>query len=117
MENLQPLAGGVEHSAVLAAYGKQAVPSAPCGRYGASLVLYKVQLWLFGGTDGGFRYGKDSKAGKHLSCKAVSKCHNAAVCVVASVQFVHSTRVNGLHKGLLMFVQVHMSTALLEYAV
>ena len=46
-------------------YSKRKVPAAPCGRYGATVVVYQQQMWLFGGTDGGFsKKGHDkSKAG------------------------------------------------------
>ena len=47
-------ADGVDADAAQTSYSKKAVPPAPCGRYGATSVVYNEQLWLFGGTDGGF---------------------------------------------------------------
>ena len=47
-------ADGVEASAAAKEYSKKRSPAAPCGRYGATAVVYKQQMWLFGGTDGGF---------------------------------------------------------------
>ena len=47
-------AEGVTESAAAALYKKKKTPPAPSGRYGASSVVYNDQLWMFGGTDGGF---------------------------------------------------------------
>lgn len=59
-------ADGVDGAAAAREYSKRKVPAAPCGRYGATAVVYQQQMWLFGGTDGGFsKKGQDkSKAGK-----------------------------------------------------
>ncbi len=66
---LDTAADGVEAAAAQATYSKKTTPPAPCGRYGATSVIYNEQLWLFGGTDGGVSkkdMGK-SKPGKRLS--------------------------------------------------
>lgn len=47
-------ADGVDAVAAAKEYNKRKLPAAPCGRYGATVVVYKQQMWLFGGTDGGF---------------------------------------------------------------
>ena len=62
-------ADGVDAAAANREYSGKKVPAAPCGRYGATAVVYKQQIWLFGGTDGGFsKKGLDkSKSGnEHL---------------------------------------------------
>ncbi|KAK9835648.1 hypothetical protein WJX74_004995 [Apatococcus lobatus] len=44
----------------LQAYGSKLTPSAPCGRYGSTGVIKDDNLFLFGGTDGGFHlHGRD----------------------------------------------------------
>ena len=59
-------ADGVEAAAAQTSYSKKVTPAAPCGRYGATAVVYNQQLWLFGGTDGGFskKHTSKSKSGK-----------------------------------------------------
>jgi len=59
-------ADGVEAAAAQTSYSKKVAPVAPCGRYGATAVVYNQQLWLFGGTDGGFskKHTSKSKSGK-----------------------------------------------------
>ena len=55
-------ADGVEAAAAQTSYSKKVTPAAPCGRYGATAVVYNQQLWLFGGTDGGFSKKRTSKS-------------------------------------------------------
>ena len=59
-------ADGVAAAAAQTSYSKKVTPAAPCGRYGATAVVYNQQLWLFGGTDGGFskKHTSKSKSGK-----------------------------------------------------
>lgn len=65
----QCAADGVDAAAASKEYSRRNTPAAPCGRYGATAVVYKQQMWLFGGTDGGFsKKGRDkSKPGK-IAC-------------------------------------------------
>ena len=59
-------ADGVAAAAAQTSYSKKVTPAAPCGRYGATAVVHNQQLWLFGGTDGGFskKHTSKSKSGK-----------------------------------------------------
>ena len=64
--NHETSADGVAAAAAQTSYSKKVTPAAPCGRYGATAVVYNQQLWLFGGTDGGFskKHTSKSKSGK-----------------------------------------------------
>ncbi len=64
-------ADGVEAAAAQTSYSKKVTPAAPCGRYGATAVVYNQQLWLFGGTDGGFskKHTSKSKSGKKANSR------------------------------------------------
>ncbi|DBA83936.1 TPA: Kelch motif, variant 3 [Trebouxia sp. C0004] len=62
------LHNSVEAAAAQTSYSKKVTPAAPCGRYGATAVVYNQQLWLFGGTDGGFSKNQTSnrKSGPNM---------------------------------------------------
>ena len=51
--------GGVSNVAARQATSRKQVPAAPAGRYGMSLVVHMDNLWLFGGTDGGYHQSDD----------------------------------------------------------
>lgn len=50
----------LDRQVALQAYERQKTPAAPCGRYGSSGAVKDNNLYLFGGTDGGFHFhGRD----------------------------------------------------------
>ena len=54
------LSNHLDRDKALRAYGKQLTPAAPSGRYGATSVIKDNQMYLFGGTDGGYhKHGRD----------------------------------------------------------
>ena len=60
-------------------YSNKQTPPVPSGRYGATSVVYKNQLWMFAGTDGG--YSKHGNGGYELG----EHYHNTNLCSASSV--------------------------------
>lgn len=84
----QCAADGVDAAAAAKEYSRRNTPAAPCGRYGASAVVYKQQMWLFGGTDGGFsKKGRDkSKPGKIASLPETSSVRVLCYAVLGNLK-------------------------------